>query len=82
MNDPSKGKDSSGTNDVSWRRAMVVSGLALSLPAMLFGPPAVGYWLDSIFGTSPVLFLSFLVIGFIGTAFDVYVILKRTNVVE
>jgi F0F1-type ATP synthase assembly protein I len=67
------------SQDVSWRTAMIVSGLALSLPAMLFGPPAIGYWIDSIFGTNPWFFLAFLAIGFIGTAIDVYVILKRTR---
>jgi F0F1-type ATP synthase assembly protein I len=60
---------------------MIVSGLALSLPAMLFGPPAIGYWLDTVLGTSPWFMLGFLAIGFLGTGIDVYVILKRTKVI-
>jgi F0F1-type ATP synthase assembly protein I len=70
------------SRDISWRTAMIVSGLALSLPAMLFGPPAIGYWLDLLLGTKPWLFLAFLAIGFVGTAVDVYIILKRTRVLS
>lgn len=82
--DEQKTKRTTGESDsdVSWRQSMIVSGMALSLPAMLFGPPAIGYWLDTVFGTTPYLFLAFLVVGFIGTALDVYIILKRTGVVR
>jgi F0F1-type ATP synthase assembly protein I len=82
MTKPDETRDEAGdaNGDVSWRQAMIVGGLALSLPAMLFGPAAVGYWLDSLLGTSPWLVISFLAVGFIGTAINVYVILKRMRV--
>jgi hypothetical protein len=65
--------------DRSWRDATIVGGLALALPSMLFGPPAIGYALDRTFGTGPWLFLTFLAVGFLGTAIDVYLILKRVK---
>jgi F0F1-type ATP synthase assembly protein I len=63
--------------DLSWNQAIVVGGLAMSVPGLLFGPPVIGYYLDQWLGTAPWLFIAFFVVALIGTAFDVYVILKR-----
>ena len=75
-------KTARGRENLSWRDAMIVGGLALALPSMLLAPPALGYWLDRYFGTGPWLFLTFLVIGFLGTGIDVYLILKRSKVIR
>jgi F0F1-type ATP synthase assembly protein I len=80
--DEASNRETADSGDVSWRKAMIVSGLALSLPAMMFGPPVVGYWFDSMFGTSPWFTLSFLAVGFLGTALNVYVILKRMRLFQ
>ena len=49
----------------------------MSVPGLLFGPPVIGYYLDEWLGTAPWLFIAFFVLALIGTAFDIYVILKR-----
>ena len=65
--------------DLSWNQAIVVGGLAMSIPGLLFGPPAIGYYVDQWPDTSPWFFVSFLIVALIGTSFDVYVILKRVG---
>jgi hypothetical protein len=76
---PSSPRDPGG---LSWRDATIVGGLALALPSMLIAPPALGMWLDHLFDTKPWLFFIFLVIGFLGTGIDVYLILKRSKVIR
>lgn len=82
-NDPNK-RPVSGRrkSDKNWNQAILIGGLAMSIPGLLFGPPAFGYWMDTIFGTSPWLTLIFLAAGLVGTAFDVYVILKRVGMLS
>lgn len=75
-NDAASGR---ATDDAAWRSSLIIGGLALSIPTMLFGPPALGYFLDEQFGTKPWFFGVLLVVGFLGTAVDVFVILKRTK---
>ena len=62
---------------ISWRTATATVGLALAIPSMLFVPALVGWWLDRKFATSPLWLIVGLVIGLLGTAFDVYRLLKR-----
>ena len=71
--------DNNDTNGggISWRTATATVGLALAIPSMLFVPALVGYWIDSKYGTSPLWLIVGLVIGLLGTAFDVYRLLKR-----
>ena len=82
MDHDRKDQEEQASGDLSWRQATLVAGLALSLPAMMFGPPAVGYYIDEYFGTSPWFFLSFLAIGFLGTAINVYQLLKKSKVIS
>jgi F0F1-type ATP synthase assembly protein I len=79
--DPEK-RDGNGRGDVSWNQGLVVAGLAMTIPGLLFGPPAVGYYLDSAFGTSPWITVIGFVVGLIGTAIDLFVILKRVGLME
>lgn len=67
--------DNSG--GISWRTATATVGLALAIPSMLFVPALVGWWLDRKYATSPLWLIVGLIIGLIGTAFDVYRLLKR-----
>ena len=78
-NDEQKPKD--GVGGLSWRESVIVGGLALSLPTMLFGPPVVGYMLDQWLGTTWIVWV-FAVVAFIATAVDVYMILKRAKLLS
>jgi F0F1-type ATP synthase assembly protein I len=60
----------------------VVAGLVMSLPWLVFGPAAFGYYLDYLFGTSPWIALIGLVIGVTGSVIDVVVILRRVGLME
>jgi F0F1-type ATP synthase assembly protein I len=75
-------RPSGGSNrEISWNQAVLVGGLAISIPGLLLGPPIVGYWLDEWLGTTPYLLVLMLIAGFVGTAFDIWVILKRIGMV-
>ena len=74
-------KRSRKKGDISFSQSLLLGGLALSAPGLLLGPPLFGYWLDEQFGTGPWLLLLFLVAGFVGTGFEVYVILKRIGMI-
>jgi F0F1-type ATP synthase assembly protein I len=67
---------------MSWNQALVVSGLAMSIPGLLFAPPAVGYWLDTIFGTYPWITVTGFVVGLVGTAIDIFQLLRRVGLME
>jgi F0F1-type ATP synthase assembly protein I len=69
--------DDNNDGGISWRAATATVGLALAIPSMLFVPALVGYWIDSKYGTGPLWLIVGLVIGLIGTAFDVYRLLQR-----
>lgn len=68
--------------DVSWNQALLVAGLAVTIPGLLFAPPAAGYWLDTIFLTYPTWTLVGFVVGLITTAIDAWQILRRIGLVE
>jgi len=68
--------------EVTWNQALVLAGLAMTIPGLLFGPAALGYWLDMIFHTAPWLAVSGFVVGLLGTAIDVWVILRRMGLAE
>lgn len=67
--------------EISFNESLLLGGLALSAPGLLLGPPLLGYWLDEQLGTAPWLLLLFLVAGFVGTGFEIYVILKRIGMI-
>lgn len=70
-------KSSSG--GMTWNQGVIVGGLAISLPGMLFGPPLFGMALDDYFETSPYITLGMVVMGFIATVFNIFLILKRVK---
>ncbi len=76
---PSRAEQTTG---LSWRQAMIVAGLAMSLPGLLFAPPLLGYWLDQWLGTQPYLALTFAGVGLFGAAVDIMLILRRTGMAE
>ena len=80
MNEKRDGKPPTG--GVSWNQALVVGGLAMSIPGLLFAPPAVGYWLDTIFGTYPWITVAGFVVGFVGTAIDIFQLLRKVGLME
>ena len=61
----------------SWRQAITGIGLVLAIPWMIGVPAVIGYYIDQKYGTEPLWFLVGLFIGLVGTAFDVYKLLKR-----
>lgn len=69
--------DDKNDGGISWRAATTTVGLALAIPSMLFVPALFGWWIDRKYGTSPLWLIVGLVIGLLGTAFDVYRLLKR-----
>jgi len=44
---------------------------------MLFVPALFGWWIDRKYGTTPLWLIVGLILGLVGTAFDVYRLLKR-----
>ena len=74
-------KRKEGIAGLSWRESVIVGGLALSLPTMLFGPPVLGYMLDQWLGTTWIVWV-FALVALIGTAVDVYMILKRAKLLS
>lgn len=74
-NNPDKSGESEG--GISWRQAVGTVGLALAIPWMIGVPALVGWWLDKKFETSPWCFIVGLVLGLLGTALDIYQLLKR-----
>jgi hypothetical protein len=67
---------------LSWNQALIVGGLAMSIPGLLFAPPAVGYWLDTVFGTYPWITVTGFVVGLVGTAIDIFQLLRRVGLME
>ena len=70
-----------GIAGLSWRESVIIGGLALSLPTMLFGPPVFGWMLDQWLGTTWLVWV-FAIIGLLGTAIDVFMILKRARLLS
>lgn len=68
--------------EMSWNQAVVVGGLAISLPGMLFGPPVFGMYLDEYLGTSPWFTLGLLVMGFIATVYNIFLILRKVKLMN
>ena len=77
-----KREDKPPAGGVSWNQALVVGGLAMSIPGLLFAPAAVGYWLDTLFGTSPWITAGGFVVGLVGTALNIFQLLKRVGLME
>lgn len=71
---PSDDENQGGSD---WRQALAMIGLALGIPWMMLVPALLGWWIDKKFDTWPVWFLILLGLGLVGTAFDVYKLLKR-----
>jgi len=80
MSDDDRNKRDDGS--ISWNQALIVGGLAMSVPGILFGPAAVGYLLDPKLGTTPWLTLAGFVMGLIATGVDVWIILKRIGMLK
>lgn len=67
---------------MTWNQGVIVAGLAMSIPGILFGPPLFGIMLDERLGTSPWFTLGLLVTGFAATVVDIIFILKRIKLME
>jgi len=67
----------SAKGGISWRQAVGTVGLALAIPWMIGVPALVGWWLDKKYATTPLWFIVGLAIGLVGTALDIYQLLKR-----
>lgn len=61
---------------------MVITGLALSIPWLLFAPILIGFWLDDYFHTSPWITVVSFALAIFATGFDMWVILKRVGMFE
>jgi ATP synthase protein I len=57
----------------------LVSSLGISMGLSIVIAIAIGYYLDKWFGTSPLFFLIFLVLGIIAAFRNIYVIMKRAE---
>ncbi len=71
------GDDDNQDGGVSWRKAVGMAGLALGIPWMIAVPALVGSYVDQHYGTQPLWFLVGLILGLVGTAVDIYKLLKR-----
>ena len=68
--------------EVTWSQGLVLAGLAMTIPGLLFAPAGFGYWLDTVFKTDPWLTLAGFVVGLICTAIDIWQILRRMGMAE
>ena len=75
-------REATRRGEVTWSQGLVLAGLALTIPGLLFGPAAFGYWLDSIFKTDPWITLAGFCIGLLATAIDIWQILRRMGLAE
>lgn len=75
--DQKDARNQSQTGGVSWRQAVGTVGLALAIPWMIGVPALIGWWVDKKYATGPLWFIVGLVIGILGTALDIYQLLKR-----
>jgi F0F1-type ATP synthase assembly protein I len=71
------GEDDNQDGGVSWRKAVGLVGLVLGIPWMIAVPALVGSYVDKHYGTEPTWFLVGLILGLVGTAVDIYKLLKR-----
>ena len=71
------GDDDNRDGGLGWRKAVGVVGLALGIPWMIAVPALAGWYVDKHYGTEPTWFLVGLILGLIGTALDIYKLLKR-----
>lgn len=71
-----------GSGSVSWTQAVMVGGLAMSIPFLLFAPAGLGYWIDQHYGTEPWFTIGGFVFGLLGTAWDVYQMLKKIGMLK
>ncbi|HXG92490.1 MAG TPA: AtpZ/AtpI family protein [Blastocatellia bacterium] len=69
--------DDKQNGGISWRQALTTVGLALAIPWMIGVPAVVGWYVDKKYATWPLWFIVGLSIGLIGTALDIYRLLKR-----
>ena len=71
------GDDNDQDGGVSWRKAVGLVGLVLGIPWMIAVPALVGSYVDKHYGTGSTWFLVGLILGLVGTAVDIYKLLKR-----
>jgi len=62
-----------------WRQLGFVLSIAFTFPAALLVGYGIGWWLDSKLGTSPVLSLLFIALGFVAALLELFRELKRLN---
>lgn len=77
QNDDENNAPGKGAGGISWRQATGTVGLALAIPWMIGVPVLIGWWLDKKYATSPLWLIIGLAVGLIGTALDIYQLLKR-----
>jgi F0F1-type ATP synthase assembly protein I len=68
--------DDKESGAISWKQALATVGLALAIPSTIGVPAIAGWWLDKHYGTS-FWFITGLILGLAGAAFDLYTLLKR-----
>ena len=68
--------DDNQSGGISWRQALTTVGLALAIPSTIGVPAVLGWWLDKRYDTS-FWFITGLVLGLLGAAFDIYTLLRR-----
>lgn len=62
-----------------WRQLGFVLSIAFTFPAALLVGYGIGWWLDNKLGTSPVLSLLFIALGFVAALLELFRELKRLN---
>ncbi|MBL8148544.1 MAG: AtpZ/AtpI family protein [Blastocatellia bacterium] len=73
------GTDKKPPNDISWKSALMLSGIALSIPGTIIVPALIGYLIDKKFGSGSTYLLVGFVIGLVGAATEVFLLLRRMN---
>jgi len=64
-------------DDAAWRAGLAAAGLALAIPWLIGIPAYIGWLLDKHYGTWPLWFIVLLLGGLLGTALDIYKLLKQ-----
>jgi F0F1-type ATP synthase assembly protein I len=68
--------------DKSWRSAMVMVGIAFSIPGSFAGPILIGYFLDKYFGMSPIFLVIGLFLGLFAVVIEIDMLIKKMKVMK
>ncbi|KAF0213464.1 MAG: hypothetical protein FD167_5293 [bacterium] len=68
--------------DKSWRNAMVMVGIAFSIPSSFAVPILIGYLLDKKYNTAPIFLIIGLILAVFSVAMAINTLIKKMNAMK